>query len=134
MARFKARYGARAKLDENGDPRTSDPLWSAWRREQVTQFLRRLYLSATAIKPSLNVSAALICYGAGPGKSFESSEAYWHVFQDWAAWAREGIAIAMSRANGPEESEKPKKKEKDKDRRDKPGGSPENKDTPTPNE
>jgi hypothetical protein len=45
-------------------------------------------------------------------------------------WAREGIAIAMNRANGPEESEKPKKK----DRRDKPGGSQENKDTPTPNE
>jgi uncharacterized lipoprotein YddW (UPF0748 family) len=96
VARFKARYGARAKLDERGWPRTNDPLWSAWRREQVTQFLRRLYLSATAIKPSLNVSAALICYGAAPGKSFESSEAYWHVFQDWAAWAREGIVDTLA--------------------------------------
>lgn len=96
VARFKARYGARARLDENGYPRTNDPLWSEWRREQVTQFLRRLYLSATAIKPSLNVSAALICYGAGPGKSFASTEAYWHVFQDWAAWAREGIVDTLA--------------------------------------
>jgi uncharacterized lipoprotein YddW (UPF0748 family) len=96
VARFKARYGARAKLDESGYPRSDDPLWSAWRREQVTQFLRRLYLSATAIKPSLNVSAALICYGAAPKKHFESSEAYWHVFQDWAAWAREGIVDTLA--------------------------------------
>ncbi len=90
VARFNARYG------RQGLPRTSDPLWSAWRREQVTQFVRRLYLSATAIKPSLNVSAALICYGAGPGKRFETSEAYWHVFQDWAAWAREGIVDTLA--------------------------------------
>jgi len=90
VARFNARYG------RQGVPRTSDPAWSAWRREQVTQFLRRLYLSATAIKPSLNVSAALICYGAGPGKHFETSEAYWHVFQDWAAWAKEGIVDTLA--------------------------------------
>ena len=90
VARFNARYG------RQGVPRTNDPLWSAWRREQVTQFLRRLYLSATAIKPALNVSAALICYGAGPGKNFASSEAYWHVFQDWAAWAREGIVDTLA--------------------------------------
>lgn len=90
VARFNARYG------RQGMPRTNDHLWSAWRREQVTQFVRRLYLSATAIKPSLNVSAALICYGAGPGKRFESSEAYWHVFQDWAAWAKEGIVDTLA--------------------------------------
>lgn len=90
VARFNARYG------RQGVPRTNDPLWNAWRREQVTQFLRRLYLSATAIKPSLNVSAALICYGAGPGKRFASSEAYWHVFQDWEAWAREGILDTLA--------------------------------------
>src|ERR1051326_6040683 len=90
VARFNARYG------RQGVPRTNDPLWSAWRREQVTQFLRRLYLSATAIKPALNVSAALICYGAGPGKNFASSEAYWHVFQDWAARAREGIVDTLA--------------------------------------
>jgi uncharacterized lipoprotein YddW (UPF0748 family) len=90
VARFNARY------HRQGAPRTNDPLWNAWRREQVTQFLRRLYLSATAIKPSLNVSAALICYGAGPGKTFESSEAYWHVFQDWEAWAREGIIDTLA--------------------------------------
>ncbi|HKS24739.1 MAG TPA: family 10 glycosylhydrolase [Thermoanaerobaculia bacterium] len=90
VGRFNAHYG------RSGVPRPNDPLWSAWRREQVTQFVRRLYLSATAIKPTLNVSAALICYGAGPGKRFESSEAYWHVFQDWAAWAKEGIVDTLA--------------------------------------
>lgn len=115
VARFKARYGERARYYEARDvgrtvdgrrisrgdvgyPRTSDPLWNAWRREQVTRFVRRLYLSATAIKPSLNVSAALICYGAAPSRSggFEESEAYWHVFQDWAAWADEGILDTLA--------------------------------------
>src|SRR5258708_14719512 len=45
-------------------------------------------------------------------------------------WAREGIAIAMNRANGPDDAEKPNKKKEREDRRDK----PEVKDTPTPNE
>jgi PTH1 family peptidyl-tRNA hydrolase len=44
-------------------------------------------------------------------------------------WAREGIAIAMNRANGPDESEKPKKK-KERPQENK----PETKDNPTPNE
>jgi len=115
VSRFKARYGNRARYYEPADvghvvdghtitagdvgyPRTSDSLWSNWRREQVTEFVRRVYLSATAIKPSLNVSAALICYGAGPraNGSFAGTEAYWHVFQDWQTWARDGIIDTLT--------------------------------------
>jgi uncharacterized lipoprotein YddW (UPF0748 family) len=93
VARFKARFGDRATLDANGWPRTNDPLWSQWRRDQVTAFVRRLYLNAIAHKPQLRVSAALIAFGSGPRASggFAQTEAYWGVFQDWQTWAREGI-------------------------------------------
>ena len=62
VARFKARYGDRAKYDADGYPRNHDPLWCQWRRDQVTQFVRRLYLEATASKPSIVVSAALVAW------------------------------------------------------------------------
>ena len=115
VERFKARYGKRPAYygekdvghivdghtitrGDVGYPRTSDPLWSEWRREQVTQFVRRLYLNVMAVKPSLNISAALVCYGAGPRASggFAGSEAYWHVFQDWQRWARDGIVDTLT--------------------------------------
>lgn len=110
VARFKRRYGSRASYYQKGDvgrkigghvitsgdvgyPRTNDPLWNDWRREQVTNFVRRLYLSATAQKPSLRISAALISWSEGPSASggFEHTDPYTCVFQDWRGWLREGI-------------------------------------------
>jgi uncharacterized lipoprotein YddW (UPF0748 family) len=93
VARFKARYGDKARCDANGYPRSNDPLWNQWRRDQVTQFVRRLYLGATAMKPSIVVSAALVAWAGGPKKSggFQQTDAYTRVFQDWSGWLDEGI-------------------------------------------
>ena len=110
VARFKRRYGSRASYyslndagtkiaghvitrEDAGYPRTNDPLWNDWRREQVTNFVRRLYLSATALKPSIRISAALISWSEGPAASggFEHTDPYTCVFQDWSDWLREGI-------------------------------------------
>jgi len=93
VARFRAKYGDRARYDAAGNPRNDDPLWKQWRRDQVTQFMRRFYLNATAIKPSLVISAALIAWADGPRRSggFRSTDAYTHVYQDWSAWLDEGI-------------------------------------------
>jgi uncharacterized lipoprotein YddW (UPF0748 family) len=90
VARFRARYG---RL-----PRPNDPLWSDWRREQITNFVRRLTLGARSIRPSIMVSAALISWGSGPGANggFKNTDAYRIAFQDWAAWLREGIIDAGS--------------------------------------
>lgn len=87
IARFNARHG------KSGTPSAADPLWSDWRREQVTNFVRRLYVSVKAIRPSTRVSAALITFGNGPTANggFERTEPYTRVFQDWQGWAREGI-------------------------------------------
>lgn len=93
VARFRARYGDKASYDADGRPRTTDPLWSQWRRDQVTSFLRRLYINVKAVRPSIRVSAATICYGRGPLASggFRNTDAYGYVFQDWEGWAKEGL-------------------------------------------
>ncbi|MFZ2493900.1 MAG: family 10 glycosylhydrolase, partial [Thermoanaerobaculia bacterium] len=106
VARFKARFGSAARLyldsdigtggitaADVGHPRTDDPLWSQWRRDQVTDFVRRLYLTVKTIRPAVRVSAALITFGSGPSAagSFANTEPYWRVFQDWEGWARAGL-------------------------------------------
>lgn len=97
--RFKKRHGSAASYYavtdtlRGGYPLTTDALWNQWRRDQVTNFVRRLYLSVTAIRPEIKVSAALICFWTGPVGSggWEKTEANYRVFQDWRAWAQEGI-------------------------------------------
>jgi uncharacterized lipoprotein YddW (UPF0748 family) len=92
VARFNARFG------RTGTPAQNDPQWSQWRRDQVTNFVRRLYLDVVAIKPQMKLSGAYIAFGGGPTTEagWNSAEAYWRVYQDWRAWTEEGITdIAM---------------------------------------
>lgn len=87
VARFRERFrGA-------GNPATGKKQWSQWRRDQVTNFVRRLYIEATDAKPLIKISAALIAFGSGPvtESQWASSEAYWRVYQDWRSWTEEGI-------------------------------------------
>jgi len=94
-------------------PATGDPQWMQWRRDQVTNLVRRVYLNAIAIRPEIKISAALIAFGGGPScptnttcandtevwQKSPSAEAYWRVYQDWRAWTEEGIldiAIPMN--------------------------------------
>jgi uncharacterized lipoprotein YddW (UPF0748 family) len=87
LARFAAETGAPIP------PPPSDPLWTAWRREQVSALMRRLYEEVKAVDPTLWVSAATIAYGAPPEDEtdFASSHAYSVVLQDWAGWGQEGV-------------------------------------------
>ena len=88
VARFNARYGT------SGLPRWNDSRWSAWRREQVTELVRRIYVNAIALKPKIIVSAATICWGDAPASDAEydaKSAAYTEVFAPWRDWMREGI-------------------------------------------
>ncbi len=90
VARFQRRHGIAAG---SPPPAQNDPLWSQWRRNQVSNLVRRIYLNAIAAKPQLKVSAALIAYGGGPTTEagWNMAAPYWRVFQDWRAWAEEGI-------------------------------------------
>lgn len=90
LERFNRAYGR--PLDSR--PAPGDPAWGQWRRDRVTETVRRLYIRAKAIKPSVQISAATITWG-GLGSyhpaDWPNSSAYRTVFQDWPAWLEEGI-------------------------------------------
>jgi uncharacterized lipoprotein YddW (UPF0748 family) len=82
-------------------PTPGNPAWSQWRRDQVSNLVRRIYLNAVAVRPNIKISAALIAFGGGPTSeaAWNSAEAYWRVYQDWRSWTQEGIldvAIPMN--------------------------------------
>lgn len=87
VARFNQRYG------RTGQPATDDPHWADWRRDQVSAVVRRLYLEIQKIRPSVQLSGALIPWGHGPADEMAwlKSPPYAWTFQDWHSWLAEGI-------------------------------------------
>lgn len=87
LARFNSRF------NRTGWPATSDSAWTAFRRDQVTALVRKVYLSAIALKPNVVLSAAV--FTGSPGitnaADFPSTSAYSSVMQNWLAWMQEGI-------------------------------------------
>lgn len=82
----------------DGQPRSTDARWTDFRRRQVTQFVRQVYLRVNEIKPQVKVSGALITWGNGPlnDAEYRGRDAYAAVYQDWRAWLEEGILdVAM---------------------------------------
>ena len=75
VARFRQEFGV-------ARPSASDAQFSAWRRRQVTDFLRWVNADLLEIKPNLVISAAV--FGS-------RTDAFNARFQDWAGWNNEGI-------------------------------------------
>ncbi len=74
-------------------PVPGDPAWLDFRREQVTQLVRKIYLSGIAQKPALKVSASTITWSPSIVNLAEwsTSTPYQKVLQDWRSWMKEGI-------------------------------------------
>ena len=75
-------------------PRPDDAQWLSWRREQITNIVRKVYVETYAIKPQLAISADTITYGYGPVSvpgGWEATRTYREVLQDWRGWMQEGI-------------------------------------------
>ncbi len=91
VARFNAAYGR----PPGSLPDPWDASFSEWRREQVRSFVRRLYLEMAFIRPRAKLSGALITFFRGPNsvepRTFQQTEAYYRVFQDWGGWMQEGV-------------------------------------------
>jgi uncharacterized lipoprotein YddW (UPF0748 family) len=87
VARFQQAY------NRTDRPIASDPQWAQWRRDQVTNIVRKVYIESFAIRPSVRVSADTITYGNGPQSTggWQNSRAYKEMLQDWEGWMREGI-------------------------------------------
>jgi uncharacterized lipoprotein YddW (UPF0748 family) len=89
------RFNAAFSRPEGTLPDPWDASFSQWRRDQVTAFVRRLYLEMGYIRPSSKLSAATITFFRGPNtvepRTFQQTEAYYRVFQDWGGWMKEGM-------------------------------------------
>ncbi len=87
LARFRAETG------RSDTPSPSDAQWTRWRRDRVTDVVRRIYVEATALRPGIRVSADTIAYGGGPQSQggWTSTRTYAELLQDWVGWMREGI-------------------------------------------
>jgi uncharacterized lipoprotein YddW (UPF0748 family) len=98
LARFR-RATNRADTPEPGDEQFIE-----WRRQQVSQLVRRVYLEARAIKPKLKITGAVIAWGRPPihnEQDFANVAPMQRVFQDWHGWLRDGfldIAVPMNYA------------------------------------
>ncbi|WP_309571566.1 family 10 glycosylhydrolase [Deinococcus sp.] len=92
-ARVLARY--RAETGATGTPAVDDPAWADWKRQQVTNLVRRIALEIKAVRSSAWISAATITYleppRAGDLVSFRRTRTYWDVLQDWPTWMNEGL-------------------------------------------
>ena len=82
----------RAETGRSDTPAPLDAQWSQWRRDQVTNLVRRVYLETKAAKPNLWVSAATIVYNTAPKTvaEFEQTRTYSEVLQDWVGWMQAG--------------------------------------------
>lgn len=89
VARFDQQFGR----DPASQPAPDDPDWVAWRRDQVTALVRRIYLEAKAIKPNIAVTAAVVAWGAGPRSpdDWQRQAPFAAVLQDWRSWLQTGI-------------------------------------------
>jgi uncharacterized lipoprotein YddW (UPF0748 family) len=89
VARYNTRYGL------SGQPPASSEQFKQWRRDQVTQYVRRVYAHVLRDRPEVKVTAALVTWNPSPVSStraaFMNTRPYYDVFCDWDAWMEEGI-------------------------------------------
>jgi len=74
VQRYNDEYGL------SGNPSSGDPQWSNWRRDQITNMVKRIYLEAKAVKPGIKMGAS-VWKTAGSANS--------GYFQNWDLWMQE---------------------------------------------
>jgi uncharacterized lipoprotein YddW (UPF0748 family) len=77
--RFREQTGLDAPL---GDSLRNANRWDQWRREQVTELVRAIRTATTALKPDLQLSAAVGAY---------AERVYLAEGQDWLGWLDAGL-------------------------------------------
>ena len=89
LRRFRRATGRR----DEAVPEPGDEAWMAWRRQQVTNLVRRVSIEAKAINPRIKISAALIPWGQPPTteKNFVEVAPMQRIYQNWHEWLRDGL-------------------------------------------
>lgn len=95
IARFQAATG------RTDIPAPSDQQFSDWRRTQMTNLVRKIYLGMWEVNPQARLSMDGITYGFGPQSvgGWEKTRTYAQVLQNWKGWLEEGImdtVVAMN--------------------------------------
>lgn len=97
LARFQRATG------RTDAPPPGDEQWTEWRRQQVTNLVRRVSIEAKALNPRIKISAALIPWGRPPTneRDFADVAPMQRIFQNWHQWLRDGLidlAVPMNYA------------------------------------
>lgn len=93
LERFAAQTGGSDR------PAPSSERWSAWRRAQTRDLVRRIRAEIADVAPDVAVSQAGITWGEFPEGGLEAAPTYRWVFQNWPGWLREGaidVAVPMN--------------------------------------
>jgi uncharacterized lipoprotein YddW (UPF0748 family) len=95
LARFQAATG------RTDVPAPADPQFSDWRRSQITNLVKKIYLGMWEVNPQARLSMDGITYGFGPQSvgGWEKTRTYAEVLQDWKGWLEGGFmdtVIAMN--------------------------------------
>lgn len=93
IARYNARYGL------TGQPSSTDDQFDQWRRDQISNLVRKVYAKTQAVKPHVKISGSTVTWNPSPTAStraaFMTTRPYGNrtdgVFSDWDAWMQEGI-------------------------------------------
>lgn len=100
VARYNARYGL------SGQPLSSSEQFKQWRRDQVTNLVRKVYANIQYVKPQVLLSGAFVTWNPSPANTtrsaFRNTRPYYDVYSDWDAWLTEGIidmAVPMNYYN-----------------------------------
>lgn len=83
LARYKAEFG---ECGAFFPPSIVDEQFRAWRRRQVTDWMRATYADIMAVKPQIKVTAAVFA----PEESAVNG-----VYQDWPTWMKEHLLDAV---------------------------------------
>ena len=98
VARFNKEKG------RTGIPEMTDPEWSQWRRDRVTDLVRQVYTGVKKTKPHVKVTASVVC-SRECAPEFKDTHPYRTLLQDWERWTREGIIDAVIPMNYKSESD-----------------------------
>ncbi|MDN5855435.1 MAG: family 10 glycosylhydrolase [Actinomycetia bacterium] len=95
LSRFAAETG------RSDRPKPTDPEFSQWRRDQVTNLVRKIYLRMYRIDRSDRLSINGITYAFGPQTygGWKQTRPYTNVLQDWKGWLDEGIIDTVTAMN-----------------------------------
>jgi len=73
-----------------GRPAVDDEAWSEFRRNQVSNFVKRCAISVWTLRPKATFSVDAVGWGPAPVEQFSDSRPYADALQDWSGWSERG--------------------------------------------